>query len=246
MDTSPIVVPPSPSVLPWWPTCIGYGVPQRTIVPLSASERQSGWSGRAQGNLSSWVGCRGKLMTVVSAAITQHCTAHASDSFLTSLEPNGSRKTVEPEKPKLVSVKHFRGILAFWGLARCGRWSTLDWLRRQAECARHFSSAEKFADSTASGLNQELTKLPITSYAGKGIGIHFTAYERFNDYWIPELFLISNWAGIPYTNLRPTGIGVTRETYHTIKNVPPSAGTSRVAVSSRSAPSSPGRGDVQV
>ncbi|HUM06584.1 MAG TPA: hypothetical protein VLT90_14050, partial [Terriglobales bacterium] len=44
-------------------------------------------------------------------------------------------------------------------------------------------------------------------------------YERMNDYWIPELFLISNWAGIPYTHIRLTGVGATRETYHTLNNV---------------------------
>ena len=158
-------------------------------------------------------------MTVVSALITKHCTAHASDSFLTILKADGNREIVEDQKPKVVCVKHWRGALTYWGLAQCGQWSTLDWLRRRAQLASKFSSPEEFGNAIAADLNEELTKLPLTNNVDKGIGIHFTAYERMNDYWIPELFLISNWAGIPYTDIRSTGIGATRETYHTLNNV---------------------------
>ena len=156
-------------------------------------------------------------MTVISAVITQHCTAHASDSFLTSQKADGTREVVGDQKPKLVYVKHWRGALAFWGLAQCGQWFVLDWLRRQAQRADSYPSAEDFANAIAASLNKEIAELPLTKAVDKGIGIHFTAYERVNDYWIPELFLISNWAGIPYTNLRPEGVGVSRETYHILK-----------------------------
>lgn len=54
-----------------------------------------------------------------------------------------------------------------------------------------------------------------------GIGIHFTAYEYIDGYWIPELFLVSNWADPSYQSLRPGGVGVSRETYHTIADVAP-------------------------
>jgi len=54
-----------------------------------------------------------------------------------------------------------------------------------------------------------------------GIGIHFSAYEYIGGYWIPELFLISNWADTSYSWLRPEGIGLSRETYHTIRKCPP-------------------------
>ena len=162
-------------------------------------------------------------MTVVSALITRHCTAHASDSFLTILKSDGNREVVEDQKPKVVPVKHWRGVLTYWGLAQFGQWSTLEWLRGRVQLASQFSSAEDFANTLSVDLNGELSRLPLTKPVDRGIGIHFTTYERMNDYWIPELFLISNWAGIPYTNIRSTGVGATRETYHTLNNVPSSA-----------------------
>jgi hypothetical protein len=158
-------------------------------------------------------------MTVISAVITQHCTAHASDSLLTRLESDGTRRPIEYEKSKLVYVKHWRGAAAFWGLAESGHWSTLEWLRGQAQHAHEFSSAEEFANQMAAVLNRELARLPSSSPVDKGIGIHFTTYERVSDYWIPELFLISNWEGIPYTHIRRKGGGASRETYHTLKGV---------------------------
>jgi hypothetical protein len=45
-----------------------------------------------------------------------------------------------------------------------------------------------------------------------GIGIHFSAYERVSDRWIPELFLISNFADTSYSSLRSEGVRATRET----------------------------------
>ncbi len=158
-------------------------------------------------------------MTVVSALITKHCTAHASDAFLTILKADGNREVVEDQKPKVVPVKHRRGALTYWGLAQFGQWSTLDWLRGRVQLASKFSSPEEFAIVLAADLNGELSRLPLTNAVDKGIGIHFTTYERMNDYWIPELFLISNWAGIPYTDIRSTGVGASRETYHTLNNV---------------------------
>jgi hypothetical protein len=95
---------------------------------------------------------------------------------LTTLKDDGVREVVEDQKPKLVYVKHWRGAFAFWGLARCGQWSTLDWLRSQAKHAGNFSTAENFANSIAAGLDEELGQLPLTKAVDKGIGIHFTVY----------------------------------------------------------------------
>jgi hypothetical protein len=147
-------------------------------------------------------------MTVVSALITKHHTAHASDSFITVLEADGNRKIIEDQLPKVVHVKHWRGALTYWGLAQYGQWSTLEWLRQRAKLADKFASPEEFGNAIAADLDEQLTKLPLAKNADRGIGIHFTAYERVNDYWIPELFLISNWAGIPYADIRPTGIWI--------------------------------------
>jgi hypothetical protein len=52
-----------------------------------------------------------------------------------------------------------------------------------------------------------------------GLGIHFTAYERVEGRWIPELFGITNWTDPSYTAIRPAGLRVTRETYATLKGL---------------------------
>jgi hypothetical protein len=160
-------------------------------------------------------------MTAISSLISRHFTAHSSDSFVTEHRSNAWH-VVESEKTKLIRVQHWRGAFAFWGLATYGQWSTLDWLQNQAQRATAFSSPEDFANATAAGLEQELSRLQLGNGREKGIGIHFTAYEHINDYWIPELFLISNWEGIPYTDIRPTGVEASRETYHTLKGDYPS------------------------
>jgi hypothetical protein len=98
----------------------------------------------------------------------------------------------------------------------------LEWLRDRARNAGEFPNPEEFANTLAVDLNYELAKLSVSKPSDKGIGIHFTAYERLDDRWIPELFLISNWEGIPYTKIRSTGAGASRETYHTLKNIPSS------------------------
>ena len=79
--------------------------------------------------------------------------------------------------------------MGYWGLAQCQNWSTLDWLQGRAQTASQFSDPEQFANALAADLNGALANLPLTPFLEKGLGIHFTAYERINDYWIPELFL---------------------------------------------------------
>jgi hypothetical protein len=164
-------------------------------------------------------------MTVISAVISQHYCAHASDSFLTILKDDGVREIVENERTKLVHVPRLRGALAYFGLAQIesrGKvvWSTLDWLKQQAQKTAT-STPEEFAQRVAVGLNTELAKYSFKRERDKGIGIHFTTYERVKDYWVPELFLISNWVSPLYADIRPNGIGVSRETYHTVTQVPP-------------------------
>lgn len=161
-------------------------------------------------------------MTVVSTVISRFCTALASDSLITVRQPDGTYQPIESQKSKVISVTSWRGALAYWGLATYGRWSTFDWLKDRAAGANRFSSPQEFAHAIAAQLNSELSEMHFQRSTDAGLGIHFTTYERVNDYWIPEFFLISNWADPSYAALRPDGIGVSRETYHTIANVSPS------------------------
>jgi hypothetical protein len=159
-------------------------------------------------------------MTVISTLITRHCTVHSSDSLIIRVEKNGTCTPVEWEKSKIVPVRHFRGAMSYWGLAQYDlyNWSTFDWLTEQIQHAENCNSAEAFAYSLGEKLNTELSKMTFLKPIHSGIGIHFTAYEHFKNYWIPELFLISNWVDPSYTSIRDSGVGISRETYHTLNN----------------------------
>ena len=156
-------------------------------------------------------------MTVISALITQCCTAHASDSLLTVQQrPNGRLEPIEWQRSKIVKVEAFRGAMAYSGLAEymAYGWSTHEWLRHQAEEAHRAPSAEAFAETVAQDLGQQLARMHFPEPNCSGITIHFTAYGHVQDCWIPELFLITNWLDTSYSSLRPQGVGVSRETYH--------------------------------
>lgn len=159
-------------------------------------------------------------MTVISTVISRLCTVHATDSFLTRSGPGGGVEPEECEQSKIVRVPHFRGAISYWGLAENGNWSTFDWLRQQAGRAQHFSSPEDFAANLASGLNGQLQCMKFATPTDSGIGLHLTAYERIDDYWIPELFLISNWTDPSYQSVHPE-VSVSRETYHIAFQCPP-------------------------
>ncbi len=155
-------------------------------------------------------------MTVISTVITQYCTAHASDSLITSLRSDGRLEQREWKKSKLVAVPHWRGIIGYWGIAELGTWSTIHWLRDQAGNASSFTSAEQFAKDLGGRLNAALKALVVRRPLDLGIGIHLSVYERISGYWIPELFHIRNWADTSYTSLLPQGVVVSRETYATL------------------------------
>jgi len=160
-------------------------------------------------------------MTVISTLVTTHCTVHASDSLLSIPQPDGTYKYVEWQRPKIVKVEKWRGAASYWGLAKAStyKWCAYDWLRGMANQGAVHSSPEEFADAVAHGLNRTLSRLrePVDP----GIGIHFTAYERIQGYWIPELFLITNYTDPWYGCVNPAGVRVSRETYHQLTNEDP-------------------------
>ena len=157
-------------------------------------------------------------MTVISTVLTQYCTVHASDSLITELQKDGSCKPREWKRSKIVAVRHWRGAMAYWGLAKYGSWSTFDWLQEQAKNAGRYSSAEEFAQELEEKLNEAITHVKSVN---SGIGIHLTVYEHIENYWIPELFLLSNFTNPSYESVHPDGVHLSRETYHTIAKVPP-------------------------
>jgi len=163
-------------------------------------------------------------MSVITTLITRTATIHATDSLVTQLQPDGKRKVLKSEETKIVRVDHFRGAMSYWGLAEIdGRWSTLKWLRDQAGRAGKFDSPQAFAEAMAAELNDELAKIRFMRAVDAGIGIHFSAYERFELRWIPEFFAVTNWLNPEYVELSPAGVGVTRETHHWLFDQIPNA-----------------------
>ncbi len=160
-------------------------------------------------------------MSVITTLFVSRYTIHVTDSLITQQQADGTKKVLESKQTKIVRVPSFRGAIAYWGLAMYGAWSTLTWLQERAIAAKSFPTAEAFAQDLAERLEAQISKWAFKSATDKGIGLHFTAYEYLEDRWIPELFLVSNWADPSYKSLRATGVGWSRETHHTITNQDP-------------------------
>jgi len=160
-------------------------------------------------------------MTVIASMVARSGTAHATDSLLTIRGPNGDTVPIEQEETKVIPVQCFRGALAYWGYAGdLSGTRTVDWLRDHASEATKHQTPEMFAGWLAQQLQAWLLSMGVASDTRHSIGVHFTAYEHVEDYWIPELFLISNFEDPSYARLRPCGVGYSRETFSTITGIP--------------------------
>jgi hypothetical protein len=160
-------------------------------------------------------------MTVIAAMIAKSGTAHATDSLLTTRGSGGERISVEDQETKVIAVRHFRGALAYWGYAGSVNGTrTVDWLRARAAEAPRFETPEAFAADLATRAQGWLLGLGTAHDPRFGIGIHFSAYERVRDYWIPELFLISNFEDPNYSSLGADGVSYSRETHGTMTGIP--------------------------
>jgi hypothetical protein len=156
-------------------------------------------------------------MTVISTIFTRHFTVLASDSRI-SYEDR-PRAEWPDDSSKLIRADRWRGAMAYWGLAFGPGWNTRDFLEEMTTTAPVAQRAEDFAKAVAQRLTDEFLRRTFTD---DGLGIHFTAYEEFDNDWIPELFVITNWRETfdpPYRDLLPQGFEVTRETYQYLRRV---------------------------
>ncbi len=159
-------------------------------------------------------------MTVISTIITKHYVALASDSFLTTSRSGGLSDVIEYQESKLVRVPAWKGAMGYWGLARDGaRWNTFEWLQTQAGRAGDYASPAKFAAGLGEKLTHALSGLRVAKPLDRGLGIHLTVYERVRDYWIPEIFVLSNFTDVTYSEVLPQGFRVSRETYATLRQL---------------------------
>src|SRR4051812_2562828 len=78
-------------------------------------------------------------MTVITTLVTPLYTVHASDSFITERQEDGTRKVTHKRETKIVRVKRWRGAMSYFGWATCPatrtapEWNTLQWLQGQAQ-----------------------------------------------------------------------------------------------------------------
>lgn len=160
-------------------------------------------------------------MTVITAVMTRYCTVHASDSLRIERQPDGTRKLKDWQKTKIVPVQHFHGAMSYWGLDsyryKVDKWSTLKFLQERAGQAKQFTYPEEFAQDMTDRLNKAICQMAFPERLDSGIGIHFTAYEYVEDYWIPELFLVTNYTDPSYKELAGDGVRLGRQTYHKMK-----------------------------
>jgi hypothetical protein len=165
-------------------------------------------------------------MTVITTLVTARYTVHASDSFLTVKQGDGTRKPVETKRTKIVRVEAWQGAMSYFGWATSPasnttpEWDTLTWLQDQAQQAGASDSAGAFAIGLARRLETEASRRPSADPLGRGIGIHFSCYERIGDYWIPEMFIISNLEDPSYRSLHPQGVRVTRNLHVGLVGIP--------------------------
>ena len=170
-------------------------------------------------------------MTLISALISVKGTAVATDSLITvkATEDPTSVEQIEWETPKLVRLAKFSGTISFWGdfvaeviitkfqgkITHKFGWTLYEWLRTKSTNITE-ETLEAFVQSLTAELQEEFFKL---GRQNRGIGLHVTGYEYLDNTYIPELFLISNYADTSYTTLRE--LSYSRETFHTITNTPP-------------------------
>lgn len=147
-------------------------------------------------------------MTAISTIISKQCIAVSTDSYITDCTTGLPR--VDKKRSKITEIRALRAAAAYWGLAETTNgWTTKAWLEAKAIEAQNFGTLEGFAIA----LHEDLAK--ILSGVGvddRGIGIHLMGYERVGDYWVPELFLISNYADTTYSKL--CCLHKSRETIH--------------------------------
>lgn len=157
------------------------------------------------------------MMTVIATTISQFCTVHATDSFITRKSNDGNHEVFDRKSTKIIQVSKWSGMMSIFGLTLLGSQTgnhidLRDFLRKQVEFYSSCSGPQEFAEIVAEALN----RLPATR--SEGVGIHFTAYEEFNDVLIPELFQITNFTDTSYKDLAADGVTYRRETYEKIKN----------------------------
>lgn len=153
-------------------------------------------------------------MTVIVAQLQVGKSIHCTDSLLTT-EIDGKRKRMPGSgMAKILECPKFNGAISWWGRVETETWNARDWLLdvMQRLSKEKELTVDLFADSLADELGYLLKKSHIEK--DKGVGLHFTNLEDVDGVAVPELFLITNYAGMEYDG-GPKFVSQ-RQTFHSI------------------------------
>ena len=164
-------------------------------------------------------------MTAISNVLCKHYIACASDSFI-SVRLEGQNDDdplvyVETKKPKIFALEGLAGAVSYWGFAGQGahrktdepisrrlkaddielRLRTAGEIEGLARQARSYGNIETFAHALRDHFNEFFRTHPAIQQKDRGVGFHVVGYEDVAGLRIPELFLITNYKGIPYGEL---------------------------------------------
>jgi hypothetical protein len=168
-------------------------------------------------------------MTVISALISEKGTSIASDSLRTVILKE-KRTALEWTKSKIISLPKFRGSISYWGFAGTLRsfdektkkaiwyWNVHSWLTHKCKNPKE-DNVEDFVNNLKEKLNITLKGIRFKNMIDSGIGLHITSYEYIDGFWIPELFLISNYKDESYKDIGT--LSYSRNTYKTIAHTQP-------------------------
>ncbi|MBU0613720.1 hypothetical protein KJ766_00325 [Patescibacteria group bacterium] len=175
-------------------------------------------------------------MTVISAMFSKLGIAVATDSMLSAIDENGDLTCIEWQQSKIVVVPKLKACISYWGFAGALKglpkknkpvewiWRTYEWLQKESSNPKFFQ-LEDFSKNILEKLDKQLQNIHLARPEQKGIGLHIAGLEKIDGYVIPELFLVSNYSDPSYQNIKE--LGLSRNTYHTIFNVPPATDHSK-------------------
>ncbi|MBK8225507.1 MAG: hypothetical protein IPK73_31225 [Candidatus Obscuribacter sp.] len=156
-------------------------------------------------------------MTVNLVYVTTHGVAHATDSLIVDL--NMKPVHAESGKAKIFAIPRFQGAISWHGTAAFpGGWRAMKWIESEVASYKG-NSPDELAGIMAENLTQVFWANTGVVLSERGMGLHFTFYEKVDNLNIPELIWITNFNSITALGQYKPDQGprfvAQRQTFHT-------------------------------
>jgi len=155
-------------------------------------------------------------MTVIVAQLQADKIIHATDSLLSARESDGRHTRASGSgASKIFECVQYNGAFSWWGAAETRSWEAKSWLIELNDRLKELQNpltVDVFAGKVAEELQYIHRSIPTEK--ARSHGMHFTVFERVGQEYIPELFLITNYAGMEYGS-GPRFVAQ-RQTFHTL------------------------------